>query len=891
MDRVLLEALEGAPKGRLEDGGALLQAVLDCLDLQPDQRGAVVRHPVGFAPEVVLDFVRSITALEADDVGVCSGETRLDGNNNENIDKHLLDTSLEALDCDYAPVLLPLVATRVSDPGVTSNGSLGDLRRGVQHLSLTTSVDEERAVLTKVLHAVHQLGKAETTEDSTRPSELENLRETESTTVTEGTSEPNTSTGDEIGDSEEQSNNTTNSDRTSSIATRTVVTADRSVLADRSVELVSSDDTANPEETSPTAAGMVITIEDRSALDLSALPDPMLQQGYLLMQAEQQSIDLIRPTMSHFEPLVDVNSLYALRCVQGNLFREYTTLLQSQMEPTVHHVSEPEMNQSFGTSQPVPYYYHNANFIDPLDGGPYQAETPLLLEYEDPSPFPPSNCNPEEVVAAHVDDSPFPLPYMLSHFEQPASGEVDIGNPQADIFNSGSFPSSVDEKSFINFLFSNMSNDAPDGKSADDVNQCLLQLSSNGLFQETTERLRQTVGEMVAPGEEPSLLYHLGDPVQLELIDRNNNLVQEDNNIHPKLTTIDEFDHGIELATERETLSSTQARTDISDDDECTQTSSAKSSVETVQKGTEAKKTVSNQTEHQKTLHAFSLQIEDRVPEFLQLLQEKNMFKDNNDNLVTESGQILLPADPARATDLLPAEPERNYNVLKTSPELRGWRKARTSPISDGKRTQSSNSGSSSSVEGETKPRRRNPRRTFFDAASSTSSTAEKTCFQRTSRPSPVHQSRTVYHASGGFSRQEGQTAPSEPQQYPAPGHHQEVLLSRGLHTEVPLSFAQEEIRFDCDSPLFPGLRLRPSGHSVWDIRSPMVSPLDMSSVLTAEDGSDRGNSGSLLQSFDEVHPSAVKKTPTVVNLMPKISEEQVDWWPACLPEEPGYHP
>lgn len=714
MDRVLLEALEGAPKGRLEDGGALLQAVLDCLDLQPDQRGAVVRHPVGFAPEVVLDFVRSITALEVDDVGVCSGETQLDGNNNVNTDKHLLDASLEALDCDYAPVLLPLVATRVSDPGVASNGSLGDLRRSVQQLSLTTSVDEERAVLTQVLQAVHQLGKAETTEDSTRPSELENLRETESTTVTEGTSEPNTSTGDETGDSEEQSNNTTNSDRTSSIATRTVVTADRSVLADRSVELVSSDDSTNPEETSPTAAGMVITIDDRSALDLSALPDPMLQQAYLVMQAEQHSINLITPTVSHFEPLVDVNSLYALRCVQGNLFREYTTLLQSQREPTVHHVSEPEMNQAFGTSQSVPYYYHNANFIDPLDGGPYQ--TPLLLEYEDPFPFPPSNCNPEEVVAAHVEDSPFPLPYMLSHFEQPASGELDIGNPQADIFNSGSFPSSVDEKSFINFLFSNMSNDAPDDKSADDVNQCLLQLSSNGLFQETTERLRQTVGEMVAPGEEPSLLYHLGDPVQLELIDRNNNLVQEDNSIHPKLTTIDEFDQGIELATERETLSSTQARTDTSDDDERNQTSSAKSSVGTVRKGTEAEKTVSDQTELQKTFHAFPLQIEDRVPEFLQVLQEKNMFKDINDDLVTESGQILLPGDPVRATDLLPAEPERNYNVLKTSPELRGWRKARTSPISDGKRTQSSNSGSSSSVEGETKPRRRNPRRTFFDA-------------------------------------------------------------------------------------------------------------------------------------------------------------------------------
>lgn len=107
----------------------------------------------------------------------------------------------------------------------------------------------------------------------------------------------------------------------------------------------------------------------------------------------------------------------------------------------------------------------------------------------------------------------------------------------------------------------------------------------------------------------------------------------------------------------------------------------------------------------------------------------------------------------------------------------------------------------------------------------------------------------------------------------------------------MPLSFAQEDIRFDCDSPLFPGLRLRPSGHSVRDIRSPPVSPLDMSSVLTAEDGSDRGNSGSLLQIFDEVHPSAVKKTPTVVNLMPKISEEQVDWWPTCLPEESGYHP
>lgn len=187
MDRALLGALdpEVLIKGE-DDAEVLLKAVMDCLDLTRSAGNAA------FAPEVVLDFVRSITTLE-------EGQATIDPTTKAKRDaakpeqtgnKHLLDTSLEVLDCERAPVLLPLIAPRVSDPGVHSLRSWRDgmgpdsshSGSALDAIQLSNTRDEvdAKAVIAEALNAAKQLPSRSvdaSSEHTPGPSELEDLME------------------------------------------------------------------------------------------------------------------------------------------------------------------------------------------------------------------------------------------------------------------------------------------------------------------------------------------------------------------------------------------------------------------------------------------------------------------------------------------------------------------------------------------------------------------------------------------------------------------------------------------------------------------------------------------------------------------------------------------
>ncbi|KAK8782805.1 hypothetical protein V5799_015858 [Amblyomma americanum] len=163
------------PRGGDEnDRPPLDDALLECL-MEQQQQQPRARRGDDFAPEVVLDFVRSITELQGDDFKECAPRREPPAQAAAQQarpceSKHILDKSLEVLNCDPVPVLLPLVVNPkgASDTAVaTSLGSRTPALNADERRSIVTGVgsrkqshssegDHQRAVIAEALKDIRR---------------------------------------------------------------------------------------------------------------------------------------------------------------------------------------------------------------------------------------------------------------------------------------------------------------------------------------------------------------------------------------------------------------------------------------------------------------------------------------------------------------------------------------------------------------------------------------------------------------------------------------------------------------------------------------------------------------------------------------------------------------
>lgn len=632
MSRARLPACHGAaagpgfpPRGGDErdrrQPSLLEQELIECLREQLPR----VRRGDAFAPEVVLEFVRSITELQGDDFkerGAPPERPPAEATQTRE-GKHILDLSLEALNCDPVPVLLPLVVSPrgASDTAVAnSNGSWKlDQRRcsaenAQRRLRLrsqpSSEGDHERAVIAEALKDIRRRldpSPQESSEETPGPSELEELMEDSSlATTSEDTSSSQDNTGEKGGDS--------------TSAETTEVTEQLDI------------EDSSEEQSAASAKDLCPTFPAAANYDVLS-----------------SAVSCLDPVVDHVEPL------YTMRNVYQNIAQAYDTVFGSAQVDAEVPLFLDENPKQPADSCSACYDFTNHEYLthhERLPGGAFERFISSSHQ---------SDADVKQRTVPRVpdllcgDDCHFQSPHVVQQFQQvPLNAELHVAVQQPDGVSGSSMIPSVDEKSFINFLFSTLSNDDAEGR-AGQLDP--FQINSNvGFLNENADAFSSHVSPAV-------------------IADYNNNVFGFHDNMpgYQELATIDETERQAEVSGE------TQVGSTMRKFSEPTENSTSATSTET----SCARNTPASPRPYQPTFEkeirmtgaqVFQVELSNMAPEFLQLLQDKN------DDVNAEKGHVL--ALSTRICDVLSTEPERNYDLLKSSPERCSWAKART-PFSD----------------------------------------------------------------------------------------------------------------------------------------------------------------------------------------------------------------
>lgn len=621
------------PRGGDEtDHRPLDEALLECFHEQLPR----ARRGDAFAPEVVLDFVRSITELQGDDfkdrlmqsrpLRQTSFQTVLGQPVRPSQDKHILDASLEALECQDAPVLLPLV---VGGPRGASDTAVAAMsagwsswkqgatprteleRRSVEdahrrhRLSQSSEGELERAVIAEALKDIEKHLEPSTTQETTessRPSELEELMEGSSqdtTTEAESSSAP--------GETEDASNRKSSATSTTEESTQTAA--------------------AQHEETSSS--------EDSYANERSQYEVFDFRPSFDMFSTPHSSLD---PVVDNAEPL------YAMQSIYHDILQSYNAIVDPQ--GAGQQCLDVAMGRENPTGAPASYGFANHDFLtqhEEIPGGPFDG----FLSSSHQSVGAPQQDSPLDLLCG--DNIQFQMAPKLSPFELPLNPGPQLSGPQQECTNSGSVLPSVDEKSFINFLFSHMSSeDVEDNASPLD----LFQINSNVAF--------------LPPDNADDVFGHA-------VIDYNNNTASvlgfHDGRGYQDLTTIEEADRHAEVAAEIDAANRPHVLSDASEETPSMKLAEA-SRATSPEPQMQLPTPLEEKDKSLATTEVYQVDVSNTIPEFLRSLQAKS-------DDAEKSGH-------RRPQDIgAPTEPERNYDLLKSPPQPCVWARART-PFSDG---------------------------------------------------------------------------------------------------------------------------------------------------------------------------------------------------------------
>ncbi|XP_054934016.1 uncharacterized protein [Dermacentor andersoni] len=602
----------------------LHQELLECLREQLPR----TRRGDAFAPEVVLEFVRSITELQGDDFkergASPGGHPPAEAAQQHHEGKHILDASLEDLNCDPVPVLLPLVVSPrgASDTAVAnSNGSwqLDQRRRSAENalrrfrLRSHPSSEgvHERAVIAEALKDIRRRldpsPPRESSEETAGPSELEELMEGSSlATTSEDTSSSQENTGHEGGDS------------------TSAETAEATEQLD--VEAASEEQSAD------------------SAKD--SCPDFSASANYDLLSSVVSCLD---PVVDHVEPL------YTMRNVYQNIAQAYDTVFGSaQVDGGVPLFLDENPKQPADSCSAC-YDFTNHEYLEHHDRLPGGAFERFISSSRQSDVDAQQQTMPRVPGRLYADDCHFQSPHVVPQFQQvPLNAELQAAVQQSDGASGSSMIPSVDEKSFINFLFSTMSNDEVEGRAGQ---LDLFHMNSSvGFLNENADTFNNHVTPAV-------------------IADYNNNVFGFHDSIpcYHELATIDETERQAEVSGEMQVASTMRQFSEPTENSTPATSTEMGRASDTLDSPRKYQPTFEEEV-HMTATQVFQVELSNMAPEFLQSLQDKN------DDVNAEKGHVFPLS--SRICDVLSTEPERNYDLLKSSPERCSWAKART-PFSD----------------------------------------------------------------------------------------------------------------------------------------------------------------------------------------------------------------
>lgn len=614
-------------------------ALMECL-MEQQQQQPRARRGDDFAPEVVLDFVRSITELQGDDFKQCAPARERPAQAHPCEGQHILDKSLEALNCDPVPVLLPLVVNPrgASDTAVAT--SLGprrpalitDERRSVetglgsQRQSQSSEGDQQMAVIAEALKDIRRHlspSPQESSEEETPgPSEMEELMK------------------------------------------------DSSLVSTSEAATSSQESTEDDSEKEPSEAGTEETTEATAQLETGVEGSAAsIKSQYSTFQAEANYDLLVPSLLSSLDPIVHhADPLYTIKNAYQGMAQDYSTVLIPQVGG-VPQVSDASEKQPISCS--TCYDFTNHEYLSQQrkhPGGAFEQSVP------------PSNRSIDGR-QRHVadllcgDDCHFQAPGIAPQFGLlPLSAELRAAVPEREGASGSSIPPSVDEKSFINFLFSNMSNDDIEDRAGP---LDLFQINSNGGFLQDNADVFDQLNTV-------------------PLVDYNNNVLgSHGERVYQELAMSDDIGRRADMSAETDatagrmhTFSETTDVATYSADSNLTRSPPSQIRQPAVQEETLA------------ATQVFRAELCNAIPEFLHSLQEKKI-----DDAAAEYGHVPPLARPFDVS----TEPERNYDLLRLCPERSVWPKART-PFSDGNVL-----SSTPASEDMLKFRRRNVRNFFSD--------------------------------------------------------------------------------------------------------------------------------------------------------------------------------
>ncbi|KAH6924636.1 hypothetical protein HPB50_020869 [Hyalomma asiaticum] len=539
--------------------------------------------------------------------------------------KHILDASLETLNCDPVPVLLPLVVNPrgASDTAVGTN-SVGSGKLDQRRLSAENAVrrlrlrphqssegDQEKAVIAEALKDIRrhiEPSPQESSGETPGPSELEELMEESSLATTSGdTSSSQDNTGHKSSDS-------------------------------------TSEETSEASEHSDVYA---VSGGHSAASGKNGCPP-----GF---QSAATNYDLLSSVTSCLDPVVDhAEPLYTMRNVYQNIAQAYDTVFSSasQIDKGKPLFLGENQKQSVDSCSAC-YDSTNHEYLnnhERLPGGAFERFISSSQQ---------SDVEGQQQVVSRVpdllcgDDCQFQSSQATPQFKQvPLNAELRVAVPHTDGASGGSsMIPSVDEKSFINFLFSTMSNDNVGEDVAVGGQPDLFQVHSNvGFLNENVDTFNGNVTPAV-------------------IADYNNNVFGFHDSLpgYQDLATVDETEGPKVPPTTTLLLSEP---TDGSTSAASTETSGARTAPAALQTYQPALGEERRMTATQ----VYQVELFNMAPEFLRALHEK-------DDVNAEKGLVFAPS--ARNCGAFLTEPERNYDLLKPSPERCSWAKART-PFYDG---------------------------------------------------------------------------------------------------------------------------------------------------------------------------------------------------------------
>ncbi|XP_075727137.1 uncharacterized protein LOC142768801 isoform X2 [Rhipicephalus microplus] len=539
--------------------------------------------------------------------------------------KHILDTSLEALDCNPVPVLLPLVVNQrgASDTavGANSSGSWNQRRlsaeNNVRRVRLpsqqSSEGDQVKAVIAEAPKDIRRRLEPSAQESSGGSNELRTFMEE------------------------------------SSVATTSDDTSSQESTENNSGDTSSAETTETSEQTDVEAASDV-----QSGASGKSWCPPWCQSG-------ATTYDLLSSVTSCLDPVVDhVEPLHTMRDVYQNIAQAYDNVFADAPPfDTDMPLFLDENPKQPADSCLFCYDFKNNKYISQHERLPSGAFERFASSSHH------SNIDEKQREASRVpdvlcgDDCQLQSSHAASKFQQqPLNAELGAVVPQSNVASGGSsLIPSIDEKSFINFLFSTMSND----NAGEDVAGEQLDpfyVDPNVMFlNENTDTFNAYVNPSV-------------------FTDCNNNVFSFPDSVsgYQELATFQQNEPHVEVADEMQVYSTRRLFSEPikgSTSAPATESSHAR----TIAALPQAYQSDLGEKCHMTATQVFQVELSNMAPEFLRSLHEKQ------DYVKTEKGHSIAPS--SRIFDVFSTEPERNYDLLKSSPERCMWAKART-PFSDG---------------------------------------------------------------------------------------------------------------------------------------------------------------------------------------------------------------